>query len=513
MRRLLAGLVVLAAACSGGSDGERAASPRPAEPVTRLSRLHAEADPVAGGRLVDADGRTVVLRGVNVNALAEYWDGTGTFPTVFPVEDGDPAAMAELGWNAVRLLVSWSRVEPEPGRYDERYLDEVAGHVERFAAAGLWSIVDFHQDAWGPSLAGPADEVCPAGQEPALGWDGAPEWATLDGGAPRCSGGVRELSPAVRAAWQAFLGDAAGPGGVGIQARYLAMLGHVAGVFAGSDAVAGIDLVNEPNAFGDDENAQLSAFYERAVAAVREGEAAAGGGSHVVLFEPSALWSATAAGPPPPFEHDGNVAYAPHLYEGGFTADQPITRTSFETARAEAAGFGGVPVVVGEWGTGPERAAEPGGGYFGEHQRLQDEFGFSATLWTWRESCGDPHKVGALRDGEVPEVWGLFDVDCRTNEVRGERDALAGALRRGWVQAGPGLAASSWDPAGEVLDGSGSGSGSVVAAYPCGSAASDVVVSGEGLEATTVEALDGGGCRVHGRATGGPWRMRVTPAT
>ena len=91
--------------------------------------------------------------------------------------------MAGIGWNVARLLVSWSRVEPRPGAYDEAYLDKIAADVRLLARHRIYSIIDFHQDAWGPTLAAGRGEVCPPGS-PALGWDGAPGWATLDGGAP-----------------------------------------------------------------------------------------------------------------------------------------------------------------------------------------------------------------------------------------------------------------------------------------------------------------------------------------
>src|SRR3954449_2773246 len=83
-----------------------------------LPRLHAVPDRNGRGRIVDARGREVLLRGVNVNALAEYWKGT-PFPTTFPLAPDDPDRMAAIGWDAVRLLVSWSRIEPQPGTYDE----------------------------------------------------------------------------------------------------------------------------------------------------------------------------------------------------------------------------------------------------------------------------------------------------------------------------------------------------------------------------------------------------------
>ena len=43
---------------------------------------------------------------------------------------------------------------------------------------------------------------------------------------------------------------------------------------------------------------------------------------------------------------------------------------------------------------------------------------FGATLWTWRESCGDAHKAADFRAGRLPEVWGVFDVSCTDNGAR-----------------------------------------------------------------------------------------------
>src|SRR4051794_27156150 len=197
-----------------------------------LPALHAEPDPARGGRIVDAHGREVLLRGVNVNALADYWKGT-ELPTTFPLAPEDPGRMAAIGWDAVRLLVSWSRVEPEPGRYDEAYLDTVAAAAQALRDEGLYTIVDFHQDAWGPSLAATGATVCVPPSEPAIGWDGAPAWATLDDGLPRCFTSQREIDPAVHQAWQSFLDDAEG-----VQARYVAMVGHVAQRFAAAPWIA-----------------------------------------------------------------------------------------------------------------------------------------------------------------------------------------------------------------------------------------------------------------------------------
>src|SRR5690606_24383902 len=66
---------------------------------------------------------------------------------------------------------------------------------------------------------------------------------------------------------------------------------------------------------------------------------------------------------------------------------------------------------------------------------------------TWREACGDPHKAADVRDGRVPKVWGLFEVDCTTHQVLGPRTDLVEALRRPLLRAAPGpIEAVVWEP-------------------------------------------------------------------
>lgn len=195
-RTLLLVALLASAACSesNGSSGT-------AGPSGPLPALQAIPDAVEGGRIVDASGREVLLRGVNVNAHVEYWQYDPNLFTTYPLTEEDADMIAAMGWTAVRLLVSWSRVEPTPGEYDESYLDQVAVAIAMLRERKVYTILDLHQDAWDASLAAPPEEVCEGDAVPAGGWDGAPEWATFDGSAARCeSGGQREFVPAVRAA-------------------------------------------------------------------------------------------------------------------------------------------------------------------------------------------------------------------------------------------------------------------------------------------------------------------------
>ena len=308
-------------------------------------------------------------------------------------------------------------------------------------------------------------------------------------------------------AWQAFFENEPGPGGAGIQDRFVAMWRHVARRFARATAVAGFDILNEPNALSDEQQRRLSALYARVLEALRRGERDGRGRRHLVLFEPSVLWSATGHGAPPAFRHDRDVVYAPHIYTGGFD-DGPITRAAFAVTRREAKLFGGAPVLAGEWGTDPARAGPRGDGYFLAHQRLQDAFRISATLWTWRESCGDPHKIADVRVGRTPVPWGEWNVDCATNTVRGPRAALVAELTRGYVRAAPGrLTAAAWDPAQTVLRASGRAphrAGRLVAFYP---GVPRIRTAGLGHIRTT--KLPGGGQLVTATARGGAWRLRI----
>jgi hypothetical protein len=57
---ILAVFLLLAAACGGSSA-----------PDSGMPLLRAEPDAIEGGRIVDRDGREVILRGVNMNSVVD----------------------------------------------------------------------------------------------------------------------------------------------------------------------------------------------------------------------------------------------------------------------------------------------------------------------------------------------------------------------------------------------------------------------------------------------------------
>jgi endoglycosylceramidase len=235
----------------------------------------------AGHWITAADGRVLVVHGLNqVMKVAPYEPGEDGFG------DDDAAFLAANGFDAMRVGVIWSAVEPQPGHYDDAYLASVAATVQTLAAHGIYSLLDFHQDLYNEEFQG----------------EGAPAWATQDGGLPNPALGFPVnyfVNPAENHAWDAFWGNLPAPDGVGLQTHYARAWAHVAAYFKGSPSVLGYEVLNEPWP-GDGwelclvlgvgcplfDRGSLSAFYRRVIPAI---EAADPG--HTVWFEPNVLFN------------------------------------------------------------------------------------------------------------------------------------------------------------------------------------------------------------------------------
>ena len=382
MLRALAAVAALAAtlltptAADASADRDR--------PLPRLHATHG-----AQAAIRDQHGAQVLLRGVNVNQLGEYFQANPDLPPTIPLTRDDFHDIAALGLNSVRLIVSWSRLEPTPGAYDTAYVDEIRRAVRWAASYHLYVVLDMHQDAYGIAVDTPQDVTCPPGTSPNNGWDGAPAWATITDGASTCRPGERELAPAVIHAWQHFWDDTDG-----IQTHLVDTWGRLAQDFARTRAVAGYDLLNEPG-FGLDPGANgttdLGAFYDRAIRAIRAGERAGDGFHHVVFWEPSVLWSAfgSTTVPDPGFTKDRNLVFAPHIYAESLSPNS--IPAGFASARSVAQQHG-VTVWGGEWGFWPEHPADASD-KIERYAAAEDAARYGGAWWDWKQACGDPHVV------------------------------------------------------------------------------------------------------------------------
>lgn len=428
-------------------------APAPTPPTTDGTGTGSVADLVellplqtsADRRIVDAAGRDVLLRGANVNSLGEYWQGVPDLEPTIAVTDADWASMAAHGFSVVRLLVTWSRVEPERGRIDDAYLDQVDAAVRAAAAHGLYTVIDMHQDAYTATIATADPADCPSGTTPAKGWDGAPAWATITDGLSTClTNGERNSSPAVNRAWNNFYDDVDG-----IRTEFAAMWGAVATRFAGRPEVAGFDLLNEP------ENPRPAAemtpvytdFLAQVIRAIRAAESAAGAPfDHIVFVEPALPAGDQSSGlviPDPAAAGVSirNVAGSVHNYAesittealGNLTIEGTNDLIDSVTAGLGVANWGG---EYGFWDTEPATLAKAR-----RYAADEDRMRWGGAWWQWRQSCGDPHAVQWV-DGtlEVPahRSTHLNVLDCPANTDLGPNDAFLDIVGRGYPRATPG---------------------------------------------------------------------------
>ena len=104
---------------------------------------------------VDAFGRQVIFHGVNVVYKVDpYIPSTGAFDSQNSLNDEDIALLSKWGMNFVRLGVMWEAVERTEGVYDDAYLDKVETMINKLGVAGIYTLVDAHQDVFARSMCG-----------------------------------------------------------------------------------------------------------------------------------------------------------------------------------------------------------------------------------------------------------------------------------------------------------------------------------------------------------------------
>ncbi len=258
-----------------------------------------------GRWLTDTLGRVLLPHGVNVVAKDPPF-----YPASEGFSDADALWLAGAGFQVVRVGMLATGLMPTPGVVDQSYVQQIAATVTDLASHNILSILDLHQDGWGPLI----------------GSDGFPAWMTLTGDATRADASFPtyyETNPAIQQAFQSFWDNAQAPDGVGLQDDYAAMFAAVAKELADQPYVLGYDLFNEPwpgttwMACLDDtagcpslDQGELAPAYSKAVAAIR------GAGDHHLIFgEPFVVFNfgQSATSIPVP-GGDPNAGLSFHVY-------------------------------------------------------------------------------------------------------------------------------------------------------------------------------------------------------
>ncbi len=483
--------------------------------VVQLRPLSTSADL----RIVDDLGRDVLLRGANVNSLGEYWQGDPAHPSTIPVTDADWAEMASRGMSVVRLIVTWSRIEPQPGQIDQLYLDLVDQTVQAAARNGVYTVIDMHQDAYSPFVATTDPASCPAGTVPGKGWDGAPAWATLTDGASTCTPGDRYAAPAVFAAFNNFYENTNG-----IRDHFVQSWAAVADRFAGRPEVAGFDLLNEPAVTKP--AAELEPLYDGlirdALVAIRSAEAGAPF-EHLVFVEPALPMGDTTLGLVVPDPNrigvdPTNVVGAPHNYaESIGIPGLSVRLEDMNDLYLSLTRSLGVPLWLGEygfWDTNPETLDK-----VARTAADEDRKAIGGAWWQWRQSCGDPHHVQWQGNQVVvpgPGDTQLHRLGCPGNIDLGPTEEFLDVLGRGYPRASPGRITSLVsDPASgqaDLVADTGASGGQLVMWTPTPDDPAHAA-QGENLTNIASFAVEGGRIITATVASGGCYALHVGTVT
>ena len=419
-----------------------ASSPAPAGVLPWLHVAHPD-----GGQAYIADdrGRIVLFHGAVPAALLDFGSSKNWSAPAYPIDaaayaggqcpaiaahshypplcQSDIEQMAAMGFNSLRLPLSWSLLEPERGHFSQTYLDRLAQVVEWARALGIYVIIDMHQNAYSHFVQA----------EPGSGVDlsansGAPAWATITDGLPSTEllPNQREANPAVVEAFNNFWYNRDG-----IQDEYIKSVAFLARRFKDDSAVAGYSIFNEPqpgwNLPPGFEDLLLFPFYRRVIDAVTGapdglpcptgiympsfcGYADLGihDVRHMFFLEPGLLRQITDF--PThlglPVSSYPNLVFDIHAYTHGFTIEKLINSKSdprtatypwggydqtYGLAEREAKAIGAA-LFVSEFGNDPSYDSLLLTNELLEQERHLVGFAF----WTWKENGGS-------------SSWGVFD--------------------------------------------------------------------------------------------------------
>jgi endoglycosylceramidase len=306
------------------------------------SALHAAPLRVDGGRFIDQAGGDVVLRGFNLS-------GYHKLPPFRPNQDPDLfKKLTLLGVNAVRLQFNWEAFEPQPGVYDESYLDYYAGVVARAAASNIYVLVDIHQDAFSRWALDGCGEGFPR-------WAMAPgvKQSTPDDGTACKNWSIKLI---LQQAEQSKLVDYLITPGTLPYTRYMGMLDRLSARFATTSNVIGYDLYNEPAAIPDAR--KMASFYQAGAQRVRASHSDA-----MVFIEPEATAGTCLLSTPLKVLASigiDNAVYAPHYYDTatlllGLPPLKPYAGCA--ASNRQLAKKWGMAVLLGEYGVSPRPIA------------------------------------------------------------------------------------------------------------------------------------------------------------
>ncbi|QWE22270.1 cellulase family glycosylhydrolase [Polynucleobacter sp. AP-Jannik-300A-C4] len=281
-------------------------------PKSNSSSLVVDSNLSAAGRwMVDANGRVVILRGVNmINKNSPYTLSSAGF------REEDAKLIQAAGMNVVRVGLIWEAIEPYPGKYDDAYLADMAKTIAMLHAQGINTLLDMHQDQYGKACNGV----------------GAPVWATVIDGKQFPNGcnpnklpfPKGELTdPSVSNVWDSFWSNksSTSTGLIGLQDRYTSMWAYVTKRLQGVPGIIGYEIMNEPypgtlckaGELGEEctsfDKNSYAKFIQKVSSGIRSVDS-----KKLIYFEPSVFFDfGTATQITPPSQSNIGFSFHPYL--------------------------------------------------------------------------------------------------------------------------------------------------------------------------------------------------------
>jgi endoglycosylceramidase len=357
-------LPLFAVACSSSSSGTQ--SPPPAATRTDPAAVH-----VVGTAFRDGQGRQLLFRGYNAKATTlfdvTFSDGRVPEETFPDLSEAEASRIEQLGWNVIRLPVSWSGLEPHPQQYAQAWMNKLDVVLAMAKQHHFYVLVDMHQDAYSKEI----------------GEDGEPLWAIVPPPTMLLQGpysDARRTTGQVLQAGYSFFANANATDGRPLQDAYAGAVQQIVRHVVGNPVVLGYEAFNEPVLLHLDE---LHAFHEKLADAVHAIDADA-----PLLFEPVATRNQfdVAEIPSQPWSH-GPASYAVHIYTCWFstcnpanwsTEDPNALAPSMAHADQERAAWG-TPLFVTEFGC--DQTLMQGPAWMSAELDLQDQYLASSTAW------------------------------------------------------------------------------------------------------------------------------------
>lgn len=361
---------------------------------------------VSGARIVDDEGRAVLLRGFDESALMKDLSHPAT-----PFDAQDVRLMQKAGMSVVRLAIDWYHIEPVRGQIDQSYLDRVQKAVELFNQHGMYVVLDMHFLLnWSSKFLGA----------------GAPDWASVPG-MPDIQAGPSsfraDYSPAVIAAQTYFWLSS------DWQRDFFLAWEAVAQRFRDSSGVAGYDIYNEPHPFPLPPNLYEKVWmwplYQHSIEAIATVD------PNHLFFAEGTLWFGLPVG----MDHlkARDLVYSPHFYDGSiippsYSGDNSAIRNGAQQNLSEAKVLG-APTWVGE--TGIDHRQPLATKWTDALLDQYDQVGVGWGWWQWRQDqgwgirnlAGDHLDLGFLRHLARP-----FMVFAPSGVKAGAADGVHGSL-------------------------------------------------------------------------------------